>query len=524
MLMDEATKIETRDGHAILARLVQQCEQLNALVASDDLTLKQIERGVRTVRELLKDCEPLPTKRDREKITTQLKKIQESLYPRLHELRELDAWQRWANVGIQEELCSRVEALSKVQDPAEVMRQLRECVAAWKVAATVPDERAGELWQRFKAAHDQAYARCSTFFVQQAQERLNNLKSKEDLCERAEALAQSTDWMRTASKIVALQKQWKAVGPVPRKHAKVIWKRFRSACDQFFKHRKADLSKRKETWKENLQRKEKLCVEAETLADSKDIDASKVEFDRLKIEWKKIGSVKKVHSEALWQRLKTAGDRLVAQELEKEEAELSDKVARQEALCTELESMLPSQENTNRSVPDNLAESVQNVRARWQDIGTLRHRQAKTNTLRYHEAIKRLLVAFPTAFQGTALDSDETQRRMEQLCARIEGLLVDDEQAARAKLTPTELLAERWRDVMAHNTMGVSENPEIRRRAACEEVKKAQGEWGRLLTTFVEGEPELSQRFKNTCKKVLKESPVRKSSGKSRSKHKRSVS
>ena len=126
--------------------------------------------------------------------------------------------------------------------------------------------------------------------------------------------------MRTASKIVALQKQWKAVGPVSRKHAKVIWKRFRSACDQFFKHRKVDLSKRKETWKENLQRKEKLCVEAETLADSKDIDASKVEFDRLKIVWKKIGSVKKVHSEALWQRLKTAGDRLVAQELEKEEA------------------------------------------------------------------------------------------------------------------------------------------------------------------------------------------------------------
>ena len=478
MLMDEVTKIETRDGHTVLARLVQQCEQLNTLVASDDLTLKKIERGVRTVRELLKDCESLPAKRDREKSTTRLKKIQESLYPRLHELRELDAWQRWANVGIQEELCSRVEALSKVQDSAEVMRQLRECVAAWKVAATVPDERAGELWQRFKTAHDQAYARCSTFFVQQAKERLNNLKSKEGLCERVEALAQSTDWIRTASQIIALQKQWKAVGPVPRKHASVIWKRFRSACDQFFKRRKADLSKRKEAWVENLQRKEKLCVEAETLADSKNIDASKIEFGRLKIEWKKIGPVKKVHSEVLWRRFKTAGDRLVAQELEKEEAELSDKIAQQEALCAELESMLPSQENTNCSVPDNLVESVQNVRARWQDIGTLRHRQAKTNTLRCHEAIKRLLVAFPTAFQGTALDSDETQRLMEQLCARIEGLLVDDGQAARAKLTPT----------------------------------------------FVEGEPELSQRFKNTCNKVLKESPVRISSGKSRSKHKRSVS
>ena len=473
----------------------------------------------------MKDCESLPAKRDREKITKQLQKIQESLYPRLHELRELDAWQRWANVGLQEELCSRVEALSKVQDPAEVMRQLRECVAAWKVAATVPDERAGELWQRFKTAHDQAYARCSTFFVQQAKERLNNLKSKEGLCERVEALAQSTDWIRTASQIIALQKQWKAVGPVPRKHASVIWKRFRSACDQFFKRRKADLSKRKEAWVENLQRKEKLCVEAETLADSKNIDASKIEFGRLKIEWKKIGPVKKVHSEVLWRRFKTAGDRLVAQELEKEEAELSDKIAQQEALCAELESMLPSQENTNCSVPDNLVESVQNVRARWQDIGTLRHRQAKTNTLRCHEAIKRLLVAFPTAFQGTALDSDETQRLMEQLCARIEGLLVDDGQAARAKLTPTELLAERWRDVMANNTIGVvSENHEMRRRAACEEVKKAQGEWGRLLTTFVEREPELSQRFKNTCNKVLKESPVRISSGKSRSKHKRSVS
>ncbi len=522
--MDEVTQVETRDRQTTLARLVQQCEQLNTLVASDDLTLKQIERGVRTVRELLKDCEPLPTKRDREKITKQLKKIQESLYPRLHELRELDAWQRWANVGIQEELCSRVEALSQVQDPAKVMRQLRECVAAWKEAATVPDERAGALWQRFKAAHDQAYARCSTFFVQQAKERLNNLKSKEDLCERAEALAQSTDWIKTASQFVALQKQWKAVGPVPRKHAKVIWKRFRGACDQFFKRRKADLSKRKEVWAENLQRKEKLCAQAETLADSKDTDASKSEFDRLKIEWKKIGPVKKVHSEPLWQRFKTAGDSLVAQELEKKEAELSKTIAKQEALCTELESMLPSQENANPSVPDNLAESVQNVRARWQDIGPLRHPQAKTNTLRYHEAIKRLLVAFPTAFQGTALDSDETRRRMEQLCVRIEGLLIDDEQAARAKLTPTELLTERWRDAMANNTMGVSENTEMRRRAAREKVKQAQDEWDRLLTTFVEGAPEFSQRFKNTCKKVLKESNVRISSGKSQSKRKRSAS
>ena len=524
MLMDEVTKVETRDRQTTLARLVQQCEQLNTLVASDDLTLKQIERGVRTVRELLKDCEPLPTKGDRENITKQLKKIQESLYPRLHELRELDAWQRWANVGIQEELCSRVEALSKVHDPAEVMRQLRECVAAWKVAATVPDERAGELWQRFKVAHDLAYARCSTFFVQQAKERLNNLKGKEDLCERAEALAQSTDWIRTASQFAALQKQWKAVGPVPRKHAQVIWKRFRTACDRFFKCRKADLSKRKEAWAENLQQKEKLCAQAETLADSKDIDASKIEFNRLKIEWKKIGSVKKVHTAALWRRFKTAGDRLVAQELEKEEAELSDKIAKQEALCAELESMLPSQENTNRGVPDNLAESVQNIRSRWQDIGTVRHREAKTNTLRYHEAIKRLLAAFPTAFHGTALDSNETQRRMEQLCARIEDLSVDDEQAARAKLTPTELLTERWRDAMANNTMGVSENTEIRRRAAREKVKQAQDEWDRLLTTFVEGEPELSRRFKNTCKKVLKESNVRISSGKSQSKRKRSAS
>ena len=64
--------------------------------------------------------------------------------------------------------------------------------------------------------------------------------------------------------------------------------------------------------------------------------------------------------------------------------------------------MLPSQENTNRGVPDDLAESVQNIRSRWQDIGTVRHREAKTNTLRYHEAIKRLLAAFPTAFHGTA--------------------------------------------------------------------------------------------------------------------------
>ena len=265
-----------------------------------------------------------------------LKALQKTLYPKLHELRETESWRRWANVNVQEELCQRVEALANHEDLAEVARELREMVAQWKTVATVPREQAAHLWQRFKTAHDQAYARCEKYFAEQAEERKTNLKRRIALCEQVEVLATSTNWLKTAARIVELQAEWKAIGGVPRKHSQATWKRFRGACDQFFERRKADLKQQKEVWAKNYSQREELCQQAEALAKSADAEAVKT-VRRLEVEWRKIGPVKRSMSNAIWQRFRAACIKISERLTEQEEARLADQIAARETICANLE-------------------------------------------------------------------------------------------------------------------------------------------------------------------------------------------
>jgi len=217
---------------------------------------------LRDVRAALGAVPPLPSKQDYDEITRRLKAVQSTLTPKIQELRETEEWQRWANVGIQEQLCTKMEALRAVEDPEAVAREVRELQQQWRLAADVPRAQADALWRRFKAAHDEVWARCEAHFAAQAGVRADNLAKKIALCERAEALAGSTNWIQTADEIKKLQADWKTIGPVTRGQEKMIWERFRSACDRFFTRRHADLAQRKTMWAENLAKKDALCAKA----------------------------------------------------------------------------------------------------------------------------------------------------------------------------------------------------------------------------------------------------------------------
>ena len=130
----------------------------------------------------------------------------------------------------------------------------------------MPRAQGEALWKRFKTAHDEAWTRCEAHFAAQAEARGENLAKKIALCERAEALAESTNWIQTADEIKKLQAEWKTIGAVSRGQEKAIWERFRAACDRFFTRRHADLAERKTVWADNLAKKEALCAKAEALA------------------------------------------------------------------------------------------------------------------------------------------------------------------------------------------------------------------------------------------------------------------
>src|SRR5213075_1109196 len=141
-------------------------------------------------------------------------------------------------------------------------RELHEIQERWKTAAEAPRAQAQTLWHRYRLAADPIQAKAREFFASRAQERDENLQKKLALIERAETIADSTDWIKTAEEMKKLQAEWQAIGPVPRAETRIVWKRFREACDRFFSRRNEDLAQRKEVWSTNQAKKEALCARA----------------------------------------------------------------------------------------------------------------------------------------------------------------------------------------------------------------------------------------------------------------------
>ena len=122
-------------------------------------------------------------------------------------------------------------------------------------------------------------------------EREHNLKLKEELVNKVEALKDSTDWEATANNIKELQKSWKEIGPVPEKHRNKVFGKFKDACDIFFNNKRANVGKIEKEYAENLKRKEAIIEELNKLA--KKGNAGKEELEKLQIEYDDIGFVPK---------------------------------------------------------------------------------------------------------------------------------------------------------------------------------------------------------------------------------------
>ena len=483
-----------------LRRLQQVCRQVEILAGQETLTLKAGDRALREIRTALEQRIPLPSKKDRQEISARLEAARAKIAPRLQELRDADDWQRWANLQVQEELTREMEALKAVENPEEVARKMRELQGRWKQVAAAPRAQGEALWRRFKTAQDEAYARTEAFFAAQNQERATNLARKQELCAKVEALADSTEWVKTAQQIQKLQAEWKTIGAVTRGHEKAIWERFRTACDRFFTRRQEDLKKRKDDWSANLAHKEALCAKAEALADSTEWEQAAGELKRLQAEWKTIGPVRKSKSEAVWQRFRAACDRFFDRYKHRDQADLQAKVAARDEVVRELEALAPSPDAPQ---PEGLYAAVQAARQKWSQGPELPRAVQEELAVRYHQALGKLVAAWPAAFSGTDLDPDATRKRMEKLVARVEELVPSRAAAASRQLSPAELLAQQWRERLAANTMGGRgpENDDAKWRAAEQEIRSAQSQWMRLGPVPPEVAGPLNERFQRALRK-----------------------
>ena len=491
-----------------LRRLQQLCRQLETLAAAEQVTLKAGDRALRDIRTALEQRVALPSKKDRQELHARLEHARAMIAPRVQELRDADEWQRWANLQVQEELCREMETLKTEENPDTASRRMRELQGRWKEVALAPRTQGEAMWRRFKAAQDEIFNRTAAHFAAQNAERSANLVKKQALVERAEALAPSSDWVKTAAQMQALQAEWKTIGPVSRGQEKAIWERFRSACDRFFTRRQEDLKRRKDEWASNLARKEALCAQAEALAESTDWNTASATLKKLQAEWKTIGPVRKAKSEIVWQRFRDACDRFFERYKHRDSLELQEKAKARDEVIRELEGLLPY-EGGPTEPPEHLYKTIQDARVRWQQAPELPRGLQQDLAARYHQTLGRLVAAWPSAFTGTDLDPDTTRRRMEKLVARVEELTPDSARS-QAQLSPAELLAQRWRERLATNTMtgGKSaDTDESRWRAAEQEVRNAQAQWARFGPLPAEVAAPLNERFQRACRRFYDSRP-----------------
>jgi hypothetical protein len=304
-----------------------------------------------------------------------------------------------------------------------------------------------------------------------------NRALKEAICVEAEGLASSTDWLKTAEQLKALQERWKKVGATSRRDSDRLWARFRAACDAFFTRRQEDRGRRKEEWARNLALKEALCVKAEALQDSVEWETSATEIRHLQASWKDIGAVRHNRSEQIWQRFRKACNAFFERYKHRDELARTQAREEREATLQGLEA-LPLE----GAAPENLGQTIQAAFARARQLPIVPAEDEEALGKRLAAVRDRLIGAFPASFRGTELDPDANQQRREKILARLETLAAEIEALDRAEAPPptTADLAKRLKEALAARTIGGASDSSARRRAIQEEVSSSQVSWTRL--------------------------------------------
>jgi len=183
------------------------------------------------------------------------------------------------------------DKIQTFQDWHDKTEEILALQAKWKTIGFAPQKMNTKIFERFRTACDEFFKRKSEHFKSLKVNMNENLEKKKQMCEKAEALKDSTDWKATAEILTKLQKEWKEIGPVAKKHSEAIWKRFVSACDYFYEQKNKAESSHKVVELENLEKKRAILNKLSEY-NAMDADAISIEaIKQLSKEWNAIGHV-----------------------------------------------------------------------------------------------------------------------------------------------------------------------------------------------------------------------------------------
>lgn len=199
------------------------------------------------------------------------------------------------NLNAKVAICEEIEKidftlLKTFKDWEDKNKEVISLQEKWKTIGFAPKKANVKVFERFRAACDIYFNNKSEFYKSIKEGMDKNLELKRALCEKAEALKESTDWKESTDKMIALQKEWKTIGSVARKHSDTIWKRFITACDHFFEQKNKNVSSQKTVEQENLAAKKALIAKIVAIEESTH-DNAIAELKGYMAEWNTIGHV-----------------------------------------------------------------------------------------------------------------------------------------------------------------------------------------------------------------------------------------
>jgi len=272
---------------------VQLCENAEELLLEPNAV--NAFRFLQDYHNQWREIGPVPPESKNE-IWERFKEATSQINKRHHEYFEKQKDDQHKNFEAKITLCEEVEAINLLEianfkDFDEKAEKVVALQKMWRTLGYAPKKQNNKVYQRFRDACDSFFEKKRGFYASNKETQQNNLQRKIELCIQAEALQDSTDWKATSDALIRLQKDWKEIGPVPRKQSEKCWKRFRKACDHFFNRKTEHFAELDTSYEDNLKAKLAVIEELEQFEPGADVQAA---FDRLKEiqrKWTEIGFV-----------------------------------------------------------------------------------------------------------------------------------------------------------------------------------------------------------------------------------------
>ena len=277
-------------------------------------------------------------------------------YRSIHfELKELD---RKKNLAQKMQLCEKVEALEQVESVPEAVKLLNDYHDEFKHIGPVPKEVQEATWERFKTASDKVYERRKAYYEEQKLASEQNLVKKKEIIEKVKPYLEFNsdrikEWNTKTKEVQAIQKEWEAIGFVPKEVAQEINKKFWDSLKQFFKNKSDFFKELDKERSQNLEKKKELVAEAEKIRENEDFNKTADQFKALQAKWKEIGPVPDKFRESIYAEFRVHCDHFFNRRRDQrneQEKEFVQNFEDKKAVCAAIEQLAEGELSLDKAV------------------------------------------------------------------------------------------------------------------------------------------------------------------------------